>query len=182
MLQSVAKRIEQYLDIHDELDNKVKHQGMVLTQSKAGKNSAIRFCEIYNKLYPNKCEVYVTKTKTDALNASRNDKVVLNNFITGKTRVLVIIGRLLEGFDHNAVSVLGIVRNIALTSRVLFAQFVGRAVRKSSDDDPVCAQIVTHEHFDQLKNFDKLADDDCKYDDEDEYDDIYVDGDYRIMT
>ena len=184
MLQSVASRMEKYLNMHDQIFDKVKHQGMVLTQTKKAKNSAIRFCEVYNELFPStpkKCEVYVTKTKTDALNV--NDKVVLDDFVTGKTRVLVIIGRLLEGFDHNPVSVLGIVRNIAPTSRVLFAQFVGRAVRKSSNDDPVRAQIVTHEHFDQLQNFDKLADDDYEYDDdEDEYDDVYVDGDYRIMT
>ena len=72
----------------------------------------------------------------------------------GEIRVLGIVGQLLEGFDHNPVSVLGIVRNIAPTSRVLFAQFVGRAVHKNGHNDPVRAQIVTHECFNQHQNYD----------------------------
>ena len=163
--QSIAIRMEQYLNKHDEIDPNVMHQGMVLTQSKRGKNPAIPFCETYNKLYPNKCAVYVTESSMDVLSA----------FIHGKIRVLVIIGRLLEGFDHEAVSVLGIVRNIAPTSRVLFAQFVGRAVRKNSPGDGVPAQIVTHENFNQLQNyntFEKLAEVDPS-DDEDDDDQLY---------
>ena len=154
--------MENYLNIHDEADPTVRHQGMVLTQSKLGRNPAIPFCNIYNGMYPNKCAVYVTETSRDVLDA----------FVNGKIRVLVIIGRLLEGFDHEAVSVLGIVRNIAPTSRVLFAQFVGRAVRKNSPSDGVPAQIVTHENFDQLQNyntFEKLAEVDPS-DDDDDYD------------
>ena len=83
---------------------------------------------------------------------SETRKDIPDAFEQGKIRTLVIIGRLLEGFDHKPVSVLGIVRNIA-PSRVLFAQFVGRAVRKNHPDDPVPAQIVTHECFKQLQNF-----------------------------
>jgi len=177
--------MEQYLNEHDLTYDEVKHKGMVLTQTKTAKNSAIRFCEIYNKLFPQtpkKCQVYITKTKTDALDAYVNDESVLNNFVKGKTRVLVIIGRLLEGFDHNRVSVLGIVRNIAPTSRVLFAQFVGRAVRKTSPNDPVLAQIVTHKHFDQLQNYDtfeKLAEVDPI---DDEYDYEEYDDDMMMIT
>ena len=136
--------MEQYLNMHDQADPTVRHQGMVLTQTKKGINPAETFCDIYNDLFPNKCAVYVSETKRD----------ILEDFISGKIRVLVIIGKLLEGFDHKPVSVLGIVRNIAPTSRVLFAQFVGRAVRKNGPNDPVCAQIVTHECFKQLQNYD----------------------------
>ena len=70
-----------------------------------------------------------------------------------KICVLIIIGWLLEGFDHKPVSVLGIVRNVAPTSWVLFAQFVVRAVRKNNPDDPTPAQIVTHTYFNQLQNY-----------------------------
>ena len=155
--------MEQYLNEHDKVDPTINHQGMVLTQTKNERNSAIPFCDIYNRMYPNKCAVYVTETKRDVLDA----------FIAGKIRVLVIIGRLLEGFDHEAVSVLGIVRNIAPTSRVLFAQFVGRAVRKNSPVDCVPAQIVTHEKFGQLQNyntFEKLAEVDPSDEEEEDYD------------
>ena len=145
--------MEQYLNEHDRADPTVRHQGMVLTQTKVGINPAETFCDIYNRLYPHKCAVYVSETRKD----------ILSKFVRGDIRVLVIIGRLLEGFDHKPVSVLGIVRNIQPTSRVLFAQFVGRAVRKNSPSDPVSAQIVTHVHFNQRQNyntFEQLAEDD----------------------
>ena len=89
-------------------------------------------------------------------------------FKSSQIRVLVIIGRLLEGFDHDPVNVLGIFRNIAPTSRVLFAQFVGRAVRKSNLIDPVPAQIVTRKYFKQRQNFntyEKLAEEEPNDDD-----------------
>lgn len=129
--------MEHYLNMHDEINP--GHQGMVLTQTKQGINPAETFCDIYNNLFPNKYAVYVSETR----------KGILEKFRRGDIHVLVIIGRLLEGFDNEHVSVLGIVRNIAPTSRVLFAQFVGRAVRKNGPSDPVCAQIVTHECFKQ---------------------------------
>ena len=85
---------------------------------------------------------------------------ILDAFMKGEIRVLVVVGQLREGFDHRNVSVLGIVRNIAPTSRVLFVQFVGRAVHKNHPNDPVPAQIVTHQCFNQRPNyntFEKLA-------------------------
>ena len=131
---------------------------MVLTQTKIGLNPAEGFCDTYNRLFPNKCAVYVSETRRD----------IFEDFVNQKIRTLVIVGRLLEGFDHKPVSVLGIVRNIAPTSRVLFAQFVGRAVRKNSPIDPVPAQIVSHPHFNQRQNrntFEKLAEVDPTDDD-----------------
>lgn len=135
---------------------------MVLTQTRENINAALQFCAAYNKIYPGKCAYYIMESKQD----------VLKDFLSGKIRTLVIIGRLLEGFDHDRVSVLGIVRNVAQKSRVLFAQFVGRAVRKTSPNDRVKAQIVTHESYDQLVNYDtfeKIAEID-PYDDEEDYD------------
>ena len=126
---------------------------MVLMKTKKGINPPETFCEIYNELFPNKCAAYVSKTRRNILEA----------FLRGEIRVLVIIGQLLEGFDHKPVSVLGIVRNIAPTSRVLFAQFVGRTVRKNNSTDPVPAQIVTHVCFNQRQNYDafeQLAEED----------------------
>ena len=144
--------MEYWLDEHDRLDPSVKHQGMVLTQTKSGINPAMVFCEVYNyhhegnEFFPAKCEVYI----------SESSKEVYERFKKQKIRTLVIIGKLLEGFDHKFVSVLGIVRNVAPSSRVLFAQFVGRALRKSSEHDQVVAQLVTHKHFKQYDNFHKF--------------------------
>ena len=150
--------MEQYLNEHDQADPTVKHQGMVLAQTKQGINPAETFCDIYNELFPDKCAVYVSETR-------RN---ILEMFVNGQIRTLVIVGRLLEGFDHKPVSILGIVRNIAPTSRVLFVRFVGRAVRKNHPDNPLPAQIVTHPCFNQYQNyttFEKLAEEEPSDDD-----------------
>ena len=124
---------------------------MVIAQTKEDINSARKFCSLYNNSYPGHCQVYV----------SDSSSAVLTQFKNGKIRTLVVIGKLLEGFDHKPISVLGIVRNIAPTSRVLFSQFVGRAVRKTSVDDSINAQIVTHACFNQrvnYNNFDRVTD------------------------
>ena len=158
--------MEWYLDQHDITDPSVKHQGMVLAQTKEGINPAHLFCKTYNGLPKNNshepfqslCKVYVSETS----------RYILEAFVKGEIRVLVIIGRLLEGFDHKPVSVVGIVRNVGQRSRVLFAQFVGRAVRKINSDDPVSAWIVTHPCFNQRQNFEtfeQLAEEDPTDDD-----------------
>ena len=46
-----------------------------------------------------------------------------------------------------------IARNVAPQSKVLFAQFVGRAVRKTSKNDPITATIISHLVFNQRVNF-----------------------------
>ena len=117
---------------------------MVLAQTKEG---AEKFCKISNDRHGSseyKCEVYVGKSPED----------VRKCFVSGKVRTLIVVGRLQEGFDHNKVSVVGIIRKIAPSSRVLFAQFIGRAVRKAGSDDTVKAQVVTHRYFNQRGNYD----------------------------
>ena len=49
-----------------------------------------------------------------------------------------------------------IVRNVAPTSRVLFAQFIGRAVRKIDCNDPITAMVISHPVFDQRRNFEQF--------------------------
>ena len=145
--------MEECLKDHDRLESTTYHQGMVIAQrkSKDEKNSARNFYAVYEANYPGNCKVY----------DSDSDSAVLDSFKKNEFRTLVVIGKLLEGFDCKSVSVLGIVRNIAPTSRVLYAQFVGRAVRKTSVDDPVDAQVITHVYFNQKINhemFDKVTD------------------------
>ena len=143
--------MEQHLKDHNAQNGIVYHQGMVIAQTRGGLNSARMFRDLYHSLYPDHCEVF----------DGESPSTVLDQFRERNIRTLVVIGRLLEGFDHKPISVLGIVRNIAPTSRVLFTQFVGRAVRKTSVDDPITAQIVTHVCFNQrgnYDNFDKVTD------------------------
>ena len=139
------------MDQHDIEDTTVKHQAMVLTQTirKETLNPAMLFREEYNAVAgdPNKfCEIYVCGTEDQ----------ILDNFVNGEIRTLVVVGRLLEGFDNKRISVVAIARNVATKSKVLFAQFVGRAVRKIHKHDPVTAMIVSDPKYRQKVNFDQF--------------------------
>ena len=121
---------------------------MVMAQTVQDLNSAYDFKYAYDAvtILGDTCEMYVTNTPRE----------VLDKFDRGEIRTLVIIGKLLEGYDNKRVSVVAIVRNVARRSKVLFTQFVGRAVRKVRPDDPVTAMIISHQIFNQRVNFDQF--------------------------
>ena len=120
---------------------------MVLCQTISGRNPAEEFASNYNSRYgDNQCRAY----------HSTSDENILTEFKRGIIRVLVVVGRLLEGFDHKPVSVVVIHRNVGFNSRVLFTQFVGRAVRKLYKDDPVTTIIISHLRFNQQVNFNQM--------------------------
>ena len=134
---------------------------MVLTQTIKFLNPAADFVETYNYFFPNDgCERYT----------SDSHRSILTRFEQGEIRVLVVVGKLLEGFDRKNVSVAAIARNVAPSSRVLFAQFVGRAVRKFDSEDNVTTMVVSHEVYKQrvnIEQFDQVPDDDNVDDDDD---------------
>lgn len=110
---------------------------------------------------PNECKTFVQEDSIDNVKEFENPE--------SNTRVLVVIFCLTEGFDCKNVSVAAILRNVAPSSRVYFAQFVGRAVRKLHPDDPVKATVISHKVHNQRANYDafeKLAEEDPKEDDE----------------
>lgn len=146
-MQEVAAKMIESLKSHDAQDGRVRHQGMVLAPTKEVARS---FRDEYNE--------YVKENHGSAKECCKayiggSEKAVLEDFVKGNIRTLVVVGKLREGFDHKPISVLGIVRNVAPTSTVLFAQFVGRAVRKVRPEDPVNVHIVTHQRFNQRANF-----------------------------
>ena len=146
----MARRVEMCLDLHDQQDPSVQHKAMILTQTVAGLNSAVLFYLAYSIVAPGKCGLYVTTREQQiAIDADEEFK----KFERGEVRSLVIIGKLREGFDDKRISVVAIARNVAPSSRVLFAQFVGRAVRKAHGNDPVTAMVVSHPKYNQEYNF-----------------------------
>ena len=159
-MRLIADKIKETLIEHDRQDPSIKHQAMVLTQQKENHNGAMDF----ERIYGNDCNVYITDSPPS----------VLIRFNSQIFSTLIIIGRLLEGYDNHNVSVVAIVRNVARSSRVLFTQFVGRAVRKArifrpgDQVDPVEAVLISHVKYNQrqnFENFDKIADDDNQDDD-----------------
>ena len=158
------------MDEHDRLDPRHKHQAMVLTQTISGLYSAKNFVETYCRVCnynPNDmCEMYtsepiVYESEDGEAIYNMSPEYIFQKFVNGDIRVLVVVGKLLEGFDRKHVSVAGIVRKVARESKVLFTQFVGRALRKLDNDDPVTTMIVSHKFYNQRENynqFDKVTD------------------------
>jgi len=104
------------------------------------------FCDIYSKYYPGKCAAYTCN----------DHKSVLDDFVSGTVRVLVTTANLLDDIASNRVSVLGVMYEIIPSSRILFDQFISKAVCRSSPDDQVDVEVVTHEHFHQKRNFENF--------------------------
>lgn len=51
-----------------------------------------------------------------------------------------------------------ILRNVAINSRVLFAQFIGRALRATASDNGIHAKVISHIRYKQGENFHQLND------------------------
>ena len=139
--------MEYHLNVHDSEETAVKHQGIVLVHTTS---AAEKICDSYNKFYPGKCAVYIDNAQRD----------VLERFVRGEIRTMVTKSELLDGVNCSSVSVLGIAFTISHSSRPSFGHSVVKVLQKSSPSDPVVAQVISHEHFHQvrtLNNFDKLA-------------------------
>mmetsp|Transcript_45773 Transcript_45773/g.115230 ORF Transcript_45773/g.115230 Transcript_45773/m.115230 type:complete len:240 (-) Transcript_45773:126-845(-) len=140
-IRRTCGKIREKLAMHNEQDPTTQHQAMILVGTIAESQTVAR---IYNEVAGNVvCLSYAGK-------ASRE---VVTSFKANKLQCLVIVGKLLEGFDQKSVSVVGILRNVAAASRVLFTQFVGRAVHKMTPADPVTAMVVSHVRHNQRENF-----------------------------
>ena len=150
----ISKKVQELVILHDSKNPDHFHQAMILCQTIETRNPSDSFVKAYNQSVNNDremCHAYTGKTS----------KQTLDRFLKKKFRTLIIVGRLTEGFDHPNVSVVGIARNVQ--SRILFAQFVGRALRKLDSNDTVDACIVSDKIFEQRKmweNFETLPDDD----------------------
>ena len=150
-MQHVLVRMKSVLDQHDIEDNGPNHQGMILAKDIADAKAIACLWKIVGAEC--ECKTFV----------SNDQQEVRQEFEAGRLRVVVVIFRLIEGFDRKNISVVGILRNVQPQSRVYFAQFVGRAVRKLHPQDPVKATIISHVDHGQSQNyeqFEKLAEED----------------------
>ena len=143
----MSTKISEMLRKHDSEDPTVKHQAMVLVYTT---QEADEFSLVYNCLESGIISApYYT--------GSKQNRATLDPFLSGEIRVLVVTGSLCEGFDHNPISVVAIARNVQLQSRVLFNQFVRRAVRKAYPDETIEAVLISHTRYRQRPNYDKFT-------------------------
>ena len=87
---------------------------------------------------------------------------IMNGIKRNQVKLLVVVGMLLEGFDHPPISIAAILTRIGSARK--FVQFVGRAqrvVRSPHEEKPnVIADIVTHSIFEQDENYRKFEKED----------------------
>ena len=125
------------------------HAALVVTRDKAEATFVVMLAK---RDYPN---LPITEVHGGVREEERKQRIA--QLKEGKIRIIVMVGMLLEGFDHPPISVAAIVTRIH--SRVKFAQFIGRAQRvvrvEQEVEQDVVAHIVTHEYFQQKKNYDE---------------------------
>ena len=87
----------------------------------------------------------------------RNLNKIMKEIDKKLIRIIVIVQKLLEGFDCPCVSVAGILTRIRSAPK--FAQFIGRARRViHGEADNVVADVITHKYFEQDKLYRKYID------------------------
>lgn len=142
-IELVGRAVFSKLYEHDQQDKVAPHQAMVLTRTQ---NEADLAARCFNALLPGQAKAFHGLSKNEAE----------KEFRKGEFKVLVVCGKLLEGFDRKEVSVVAILRNVSPKSRVLFSQFVGRSLRRLHKDETIKACLVSHVAFNQKFNYDHL--------------------------
>jgi superfamily II DNA or RNA helicase len=141
---SVILKMIQRLDEHDNQDKTFRHQGMIL-------------CDLQNEVDKVYNKITEIAPGTAARYHGASGEQGFTDFKNGLIRILVVCGKATEGFDRPQVSVVGILRNVAAESKVLFNQFVGRAVRRiQGPHDNITAYVISHIIHKQRKNFDNM--------------------------
>jgi superfamily II DNA or RNA helicase len=151
LIKAIGGRIYQLLQEHDINHPKTEHQAMIITQTKA---DCDKFVNIINKFFIT-AEISGHRNIAESYHGT-DKKNVLDSFKAGEIRILLVCGKLIEGFDRKQVSVVGILRKIQPKSKAFFAQFVGRCVRRVDRDDNINAYVISHPYYNQKTNFDSM--------------------------
>ena len=90
--------------------------------------------------------------------ASDEQRRLMRRIRCNDVKLVVVVAKLLEGFDHPPISIAAILTNIK--SPLKFVQFVGRAQRivrsPEGQESSICADIVSHIRYQQKENYDKF--------------------------
>ena len=147
---TVLLEVKNAIQRHDMNDPRPEHRHKAMILAK-NKEEAHTIAIIWNeRVQFGECETFVEGDEPNIVDKFKHPG--------SEIKVLVVIFRLTEGFDCPNVSVVAILRNVNKKSRVYFAQFVGRAVRKLHRDDPVVATVLSHTVHNQRPNFETFED------------------------
>jgi superfamily II DNA or RNA helicase len=148
----LVRKVRIQLNEHDRIFGEVRHKALIFTLRK---DEADAICEAYNNVLgaaDDECAAYY------GANNQGSDALLRKYKSEENPRVLVICGKLLEGFDYKPVSVLGIYRNIGRDRAPTYTQFVGRAVRRCPGEPvDVRATVIAHPDRHQRHNHLRLT-------------------------
>jgi len=138
----LSELIDNTLNQHDIMEPRVRHQAIILVRLTDDAADLARSLNTYRNE-----EFAVSITSGTASQAN------IQLYSQGYFRVGIVCRMLLEGYDNSKISTCLIMRNVHPSSKVLFAQFVGRACRMSrfqdGSRDPVNAAIISFPQFGQ---------------------------------
>ena len=145
ILGKVKELLDQQREATSSVEPEVPHMAIAIAKDTVYAN---RLLELWKALYRDEdAECYHSKNQA-------NKDEIMAKLKNNKLSLVIIVGMLLEGFDHPPISIAAITHNIQ--SRVKFVQFVGRAQRIYRQDeytDNLCAHIVTHIDYNQRENY-----------------------------
>ena len=147
-----VKQIQDDKNIDQPLPGGVPHMAIAITKTKQLANLA---AETWNNFFDNGT-AFAYYTGVPQL------PEIMKRIKRNEVKLLVVVGMLLEGFDHPPISIAAILTRIGSARK--FVQFVGRAqrvVRSPQEEKPnVTADIVTHSIFEQDENYRKFEKED----------------------
>ncbi len=151
--QQLLSRIDEKLRQKNEVlrfPDDTEHMAILCAPSIVG---AKQITVDWNQMFPSKA-AYIHS----GMKQTEQDQV-MTNLRAGKIALIVIVQKLLEGFDHPPISVAAICTRIV--SPVKFAQFIGRAQRIYRPDgkieqDGIKADIISDPFFEQDENYEKF--------------------------
>ena len=147
----ILRRVISLQETKAALPDNIPHMAMAITRDTKGANKLVEVWKVLNPDAPASVYYFDMKPKR------RRDEV-FNQILENELKLVVVVGMLLEGFDHPPISIAAVATKIG--SPVKFVQFVGRAQRiyRGTQGPEVngIAHIVTHSDYQQKQNYENF--------------------------
>ena len=149
VLQKI-KEIQERKNREQPLPNEVPHMAIAIVKRQ---HQCDKVAEKWNELCGEITAVAYHTNKSDS-----QQKKMMKEIEANKVKLVVVVGKLLEGFDHPPISIAAILTKIG--SPVKFTQFIGRAQRicrtPINEESTIEAHIVMHSFYQQQENYRKF--------------------------
>ena len=145
ILHKVKKLLDDKRSLTKSAVPEVPHMAIAIAKNT---NRADHLLILWRNLFPEEpAESYYSQKKPHEQDA------IMKKLKKNELSLVIVVGMLLEGFDHPPISIAAITYSIK--SPLRFAQFIGRAQRIYRQDaytDTLPANIVTHKDYKQRQN------------------------------